>query len=54
MGASNPRVERITNFVHHEEVKGETPPFRSYELAAGEPLHEKLPGGIDTVLKAFE
>ena len=54
MGGANIRQESIIRYVGQEEGKGETRVFRSAELKEGEPIHDKLPGDVDTLLKCFE
>ncbi len=54
MGAKNPTPKRITHFTNDPEVKGETRPFRCADYPIDQPILKELPGGIDTLLKAFE
>ena len=62
MGFSGSKLAKAIEYTNEEEVKGDTKPFRSTRLnapvlakgAAPEPLPDKLPDGVDTLLKCFE
>jgi len=54
MGSSHPTQPKMVSHFSNAVSKGETPPFRAAELPLDVPIVDQLPGGIDTMLKAFE
>lgn len=54
MGGSQSLLEKQASCFRKEEVKGETPVFRSCDISLDAPLPEKFRGTITTMLEAFE
>ncbi len=54
MGSSPSKPDKFIYYVGSEDVKGETRPFKSWYIPPNDPLPDKLPGNIDTMLACFE
>lgn len=54
MGGSQSVLEKQASQFRKEEIKGETPIFRSMDISLDAPLPDKFRGNIGTMLGAFE